>query len=196
MSRKLLRDELVTMFLAGHETTSLALMWTFYLLSQNPEARAKVLAEADASEDPMTLEYTDRALSESMRLYPPAYVIPRVAAEDTKLGAYDLERGAEVVIWIYFMHRDERWFPNAERFDPDRFLEKSDRIRHPHAYIPFGAGSRTCIGRHFATFEAKLILWAISRRWELELAPDAEVIPNPRITFGAKSGMRMRVKRR
>lgn len=193
MSRKLLRDELVTMFLAGHETTSLALSWTLYLLAKNPEERTRVEAEVDETEDPKALEVLGRALSESMRMYPPAYVVPRIAAEDTQIGGFHVERGAEVVIWIFHMHRDERWFPEPKKFDPDRFLDGSDRVRHPHAYIPFGAGSRTCIGRHFAMFEAKLILRDIMKRWQLDLAPGAKVTSQPRVTFGMKNGLRMKL---
>ncbi|MEQ9497027.1 MAG: cytochrome P450 [Deltaproteobacteria bacterium] len=196
MSRKQVRDELVTMFLAGHETTSLALMWTFYLLAQHPEIEARVHEEVAAAESFDRLPFTANVLKESMRLYPPAYVVPRVAVEDTELGGYTLERGAEVVVWIYFCHHDERWFTEPERFDPDRFAEGSDRVKHPHAYLPFGAGSRTCIGRHFASFEAQLLLATIVKRFSLSLAPDAKVAMNPRITLGAKHGMKMVVRDR
>lgn len=200
LSDQELRDHLVTLFLAGHETTSLALTWTWQLLAANPAVLARLHAELDAQlsdervglDDLERLPHLGRVLDESMRLYPPAYAIPRRAIRDTELGGYPVPACSEVVIWVYHLQRDARWFPDPARFDPDRF-EGEQGILHPHAYLPFGAGQRACIGRHFARFEAQLVLATIARRHHLEPATPVPVRPNPRITLGASGTVPMRL---
>jgi cytochrome P450 len=203
MSEALLRDEIVTLFVAGHETTSLALTWTFYLLAAHPEARERLEAEVDGlSGEPLDLgglerlAFTGRCLDEAMRLYPPAYALPRRVAEPVELGGFPLAPGDEVLMWIYHLHRHPRWFEAPETFDPDRFAPGSERVRHPRAFIPFGAGSRTCIGRHFARFEALILLARVARRYRLHRAGGEEIRPKPRITLGPSAPVRMRLEAR
>jgi cytochrome P450 len=176
MSPRELRDEVVTLFLAGHETTALSLTWALHLISTHPEIDAALFAEVDELNrrapahglEFETLDLTARCYKESLRLYPPAYVIPRVCLEPVTIAGYPLCPGDEVWLWIYFLQRDARWFQDPERFDPGRFLRDGEQARHPRAYIPFGAGSRTCIGRHFATLEAVLVLARVLQRYRLE----------------------------
>jgi cytochrome P450 len=198
------RDHLVTLFLAGHETTSHALTWTFYLLSQNPGAdralaaeSAQVLGDRAAGYDDLErLVYTEQALKEAMRLYPPAYSVARKATDDLEIGGYPVQRGSEVVAWIYMAHRDARWFPEPDRFLPERFSPENEAKLPKGAYLPFGAGPRICIGKSFAMLEAKLILATIARRFRLELAPGQRVDVRPRITLTPRYGMRMIVRAR
>lgn len=204
MSRQQLRDEIVTLFLAGHETTALALTWTLYLVSLHPEVERRIVDELDrvlGSERPSArlaqeLEYTERCVKEAMRLYPPVYVIPRVCAKPVQVAGYQVRPGAEVLCWTYFMQRDPRWFHLPDRFDPDRFLEEGDAAAHPEAYLPFGAGMRTCVGRHFAMLEAVLALACILRRFRLELLDGRPLRPLPRITLAPERPVHVVLKSR
>ena len=200
LERKALRDELVTLYLAGHETTALALTWTWWVLAQHPEWERKLHDEVDqilgdrspTAADLGTLDVTRRIINESMRLFPPVYALPRTAACETEVGGYRVPPGGEVLLWTYWAHRDPRWFVEPERFDPDRFLPKSDRIRHPHAFVPFGAGQRTCIGRNFAVMEAQLVLARIAQRYRLRPIDSRPAGLRPRITLGPARPLRMR----
>lgn len=204
MSRQQLRDELVTMFMAGHETTALALTWTLFLLSQNrPEERRmqeevdRVLGGRPATfEDLERLDYVRMVAQESLRIFPPLYLTPRVASQDTEVGGYPITKGSEILVWTYFLHRDERWFPDPARFWPERFLPDSDGVRHPHAFIPFGAGPRACIGRHFAMAELILMLATIAQRHELRLAPGQDVRLNARVTLAPQFPIKMEIMER
>lgn len=203
MTRQLLRDELLTMFLAGHETTSHALTWTFYLLSQHPEVEAKLHAELDAAlggrpptlADLRALPYTDMVLSEALRLYPPAPVVSRTAAEDTEVGGYPIPAGAEVIIWLYFTHHDPRWFPEPEAFRPERFAQGTPAAVRG-AFLPFGGGSRLCIGKEFALLEARLVLATVAQRFRLQLEPGQRVAPRFAVTLSPRHGMQMRLTQR
>lgn len=195
-----LRDELVTLFLAGHETTALALSWTWRILADHPEWEVQLHTEVDqvlrgrppTLDDVDALPITARIVQESMRLRPPVYALPRQAERDTEIGGYRVEAGAEVVLWPYWAHHDARWFPAPERFDPDRWLPDSKRVRHPRAFVPFGAGQRTCIGKSFALMEASLLLARWSQGFRLE-ALDPEWPPvSAQITLGMKRPLRMR----
>ncbi len=198
------RDEAITIFLAGHETTANALAWTWYLLSQNPEAEARLHAEVDAvlggrrpsAADLPRLPWTEMVLAESMRLYPPAWIIGRRAIEPYSVGGYDVPRGSIVVACQWVTHRDPRWFPEPERFDPERFLPEAKEARPRFAYFPFGGGRRVCIGEGFAWMEGVLVLAAIARRWRLRLAPGQEIVPAPSITLRPRDGIRMTLERR
>jgi cytochrome P450 len=204
MSKAQLRDELVTMFMAGHETTALSLTWAFYLLAENRDAEAKLHAEltgvlggrAPTFEDLEALPYTRMIVQESMRLFPPLYLTPRVAINDTEVAGYPVTKGSEVLIWTYFMHRDARWFPSPEEFRPERFLPGSDEIKHPHAFLPFGAGPRACIGRHFAMAETILMIATIAQHWRLLLVPGQDIRMNARVTLAPQFPIRMELEAR
>lgn len=198
-----LRDQLVTLFLAGHETTSHALTWTFYLLSQNPAAERALHEELDrvlgrgrdarlpTFEDLPQLPYTEMVLKESMRLYPPVYLLARRAAEDVEIGGYAIPKGSELVLWIYLTHHDARWFPEPDAFRPERFTAEAEAKLPKNAYVPFGAGPRACIGKTFAMIEARLLLATLAHAFRLEHAPGHRVAMNPRVTLNPKHGMQM-----
>ena len=204
LSLQEMRDQLVTLFLAGHETTSHALTWTLYLLSQNPAAESRLHAELDAVlagraptlADLDALPYTEQVIKESMRLYPPVYMIARQAAEDTTIGGHHVPRGSEVVLWVYLTHRDPRWFPDHASFRPERFAPEAEAALPKLAWLPFGAGPRACIGRGFAMMEAKLLLAVMAQRHRLALVPGHRVEVLPRVTLVPRHGMRMTVHAR
>lgn len=204
MTEQQLRDEMITMFLAGHETTAIAMSWTWYLLSQNPEAVAKLHEELDrvlqgrapTADDVPRLEYTNRVVTESMRLFPPAYGFGREAVEDCEVGGYHINARATVHMFPWILHRDERWFPEPERFNPDRWANDFAKTLPAFVYMPFGGGPRRCIGNTFAMMEAVLLVAAMAQRFKLTLAPDAVVEPFPSITLRPKYGMKMRVSER
>lgn len=197
MTDEQLRDEAMTIILAGHETTANALAWTWRLLSENPEARERLEAEVDqvledrtpGSEDAARLPYTRAVFAESMRLYPPAWVVARRALEPCGLGAFTLPAGALVLMSGWVTHHDARFYPEPFRFVPERWLEESSRPRF--AYYPFGGGSRICIGEQFAWLEGILVLATIAARWRLRLVPGHPAAPEPMITLRPKHGVRM-----
>lgn len=204
LSEKELRDQLMTLFLAGHETTSNALTWTLYLLSQNPGAYNKLRDEVDGVlagrsvrfEDLESMPYGDQVIRESMRLYPPVAVLARKAHEDTEIGPYPVAAGSEVIAWVYHTHRDPTHFPEPVAFRPERFAE-AERDKLPKmAYLPFGGGPRLCVGHAFAMLEARLILATLMQAVDFSLVPGHRVVPRLRITLGAKHGMRMRLRSR
>jgi cytochrome P450 len=200
LTEKELRDQLVTLFLAGHETTSHALTWTLYLLSQNPRAERALHEEIDhvlgdrdpTYEDLARLPYTEQVIHESMRLYPPVYSVARKAHEDTVIGDYPVPAGSEVILWIYMTHRDARFYPEPDAFRPERFTPEEEAKRPKLAHLPFGAGPRACIGKVFAMIEARLLLATFARRWRLELVAGQRVRPQPRITLVPRGGLKMR----
>jgi cytochrome P450 len=189
------RDELVTFLLAGHETTSNTLAWALYLLAKHPDVLREAQREVDlvlggrepASDDLEKLHLLDAILKETMRLYPPAYVLARRAVTDTSIGPWPVPRGSEVVVWIYFTHRDPRFFPEPTRFDPGRFSESEPAERTKLAYLPFGAGARACIGKVFATVEAKVALATLLGRFGFELRGQDRVTVKARITLTPKN---------
>ncbi len=198
MTDKQVRDEALTLFLAGHETTANALAWTWYLLSQNPEAEAKFHAEIDelngrapAFEDLPQLRYTEMVFSESLRLYPPAWAIGRRALEDYPIGDYVIPSQSIVLLSPFVTHRDPRWFAESDRFDPDRWLPEAAAARPKFSFFPFGGGARVCIGERFAWMEGVLLLAAIGQRWRWKLAPDQRVETKALITLRPKSGIAM-----
>jgi enediyne biosynthesis protein E7 len=190
-----LRHETITFLLAGHETTANALAWTFYLLSQNSDAERQLRAEVSAvlGECPPTvanlpqLKFTTMVIQEAMRLYPPIWAIERRAIADDVIGGFHIPAGSSVVISPYALHRNENFWPHAERFDPTRFATR------PRAYIPFGSGPRFCIGNEFAMMEARLIVPMVIQSCHLELVPGHPVEPLPSITLRPKNGLRMTV---
>ncbi|HST50505.1 MAG TPA: cytochrome P450 [Pyrinomonadaceae bacterium] len=205
MTDEQLRDEVMTLFLAGHETTANALTWCFYLLAQNPEAEARLHEELDTVlevgrapvvEDVPSLRYTEMVVAETMRLFPPAYAIGRLALEDHEVGGYFIPKGALVLVSQYVMHRDPRFFPCPTAFDPARFTTEAKEARPQFAYFPFGGGPRRCIGEGFAWTEAVLMLATLARRWRLRLAPGQTIERQPRITLRPKSSVLMKLERR
>jgi cytochrome P450 len=186
-----LRDQVLTLFLAGYETVANALAWTWMLLGQNPAAEMRLHEELDATlagrlptlDDMPRLEYTAMVLSESMRLYPPAWAMGREALEDISIGPYRLQEGTTVIFSQYMVHRDPRWFPHPERFWPERFTAEAKAARPRFAYFPFGGGGRQCIGESFAWMEATLALATIAQRWRLALVPGQTIEPQPKITL-------------
>jgi len=189
----------MTIFLAGHETTANALMWTWYLLSQSVEAEARLHEEVDrvlarrlpTVADIPALTWTERVVTESMRLYPPAWLIGRRAIEEYAFGPYVAPPRAILIMSPFIVQRDARWYADPERFDPARWTPEFKASLPPFAYFPFGGGPRRCIGESFAWMELVLIVAAIAQRWELRLVPGHPVAPQPLITLRAKHGMRM-----
>jgi cytochrome P450 len=199
MTDQQIRDEAMTIFLAGHETTANALTWTWYLLSQNPEVETKLHAELEAVlhcgspsfDDLQRLPYLMNVISESMRLYPPAWVIGRRAIEDYYARDFLIPAGSIVAMSQYVMHRDPRYYPDPEKFDPERWSPEARAQRPKFSYFPFGAGSRICIGEHFAWMEATLILAILCQKWNARLIPKHPVELRPTITLRPKHGMKM-----
>ncbi|HKG23295.1 MAG TPA: cytochrome P450 [Blastocatellia bacterium] len=199
-----LRDEAMTIFLAGHETTANALSWTWYLLSQNPEAEARMHEEIDAllegrlptAADVARLVYTTKVFSEAMRMYPPAWTVGRRALNEYAMGEYVAPAGSIILMSQYVTHHDPRFFPEPFKFDPERWTPEAQAARPKFSYFPFGGGPRLCIGEQFAWMEGVLILATLARQWRMRLAPDQVVEPEPLITLRPKFGMRMIVERR
>lgn len=203
-SERSLRDQVITIFLAGYETVANALSWTWYLLSQNPECERRFHAEIDCElqgrtptyDDIPRLRYAEMALAESMRLYPPAWAMGRYARNDFQLGDYFLPAKTTVLMSQYITHRDARFFPDPLRFDPERFTPEAKVRRTKFTYFPFGAGFRQCIGESFAWMEGVLMLATLGQRWKLRLVPNHRVEPEPLITLRPKFGMRMQIEAR
>jgi cytochrome P450 len=196
------RNEALTMFVAGHETIGNCLAWTWHLLSQNPEAEARLHAEVDAlgrpprAEDTARLSFAGRVVNESMRLYPPAWLMTRRPVEDFPLAGFVLPAGSYVHVSQYLMHRDPRYFPDPERFDPDRWLPERECTRPKFSYFPFGGGGRKCVGESFAVMEGVLVLATVAQRYRLRAIPGHRVEPEPYVTLRPRNGLPMRVERR
>ena len=203
MTDKQLRDEAMTLFLAGHETTANALSWTWYQLAQQPEVAARFYAHLDevlggrtpTAADYPRLQYVEMVLAESMRLFPPAWAVSRLALEDVTIGDWLVPRGAVVVAAQAVMHRDARFWPEPERFDPRRFTSEAKLQRPKLAYFPFGAGPRICIGEGFAWMEGVLLLATVAQRWRFELLSQ-NVKAQASITLRPNGGIQMRAHRR
>ena len=204
MSDQQLRDEVITLLLAGHETTALNLSWSWYLLAKHPEVEAKLHAELDTvlagrtpnAADLPKLQYTDRVIRETLRLYPPAWRIFRRNVESLTIGEYTLPPGTNIVMSQWVTHRDPRWFPEPDHFNPDRWKEESAAKLPRFAYFPFGGGPRVCIGAGFAMMEATLLLAAIAQRYRLRLTPNQRVEPLASITLRPKNGVRVQLEER
>jgi len=206
MSDEQLRDEVMTLFLAGHETTAIALSWSCYLLGQHSQVEAKlreelvtVLGDREPTpEDLPRLRYTEMVLKESMRLYPPVWRIARKAIANCEIGGYLVTAGTNIFIFQSLTQRDARWFTNPDAFDPERWRE--DPIRSAKiprfAYFPFGGGHRVCLGAAFAMIEATLLLAMIHQKFHLDLVPGHLVEPLPSVTLRPKNGIRVITHRR
>ena len=203
-NRQQLRDNVMTIFLAGHETVANALTWTFYLLSQNPKEEKMLQYEVDSvfhdednvasvAKDISKLEYTQRVFAESMRLYPPAWAIGRQTIEDCKIGGYVIPAGSSILMSQYLMHHDFRYFPQPERFDPERWSPQEKAKRPRFSYFPFGGGVRSCIGETFAWMEGILVIATIARRWKMQVMRGHPLVLQPLVTLRPKHGMQMRL---
>ncbi len=199
MTDRQVRDEALTLFLAGHETTATALTWTWYALSQNPEVEEKLRTEIDALlgnrlptyEDLPNLSYTEKVFAETLRLYPPAWAVGRMVLNDTRIYNYQVPHGAICLLSPYVMQRHPRYYPNPERFDPERFSPEAKQSRPKFAYFPFGGGPRVCIGERFAWMEGVLLLATIAQRWKFNLVPNQIIEPHPQITLRTRHGVKM-----
>jgi len=204
MSDEQVRDEALTLFLAGHETTANAMTWTWHLLSQHPDVEARFHAEIDAAlagrtpaaDDLPRLPYTRRVFSESLRCFPPAWVVGRRLLSDYDMGGYTLPARSIVLLCQSVTHQDPRFWPDPDRFDPDRWTPEAEAARPKFAFFPFGGGPRVCIGEQFAWMEGVLLLAALGQKWRLRLAPGQVVAAQPIITLRPKYGMRMLVESR
>ncbi|MGE0243580.1 MAG: cytochrome P450 [Nitrososphaeraceae archaeon] len=205
MNDQQLRDEVMTIFLAGHETTANVLTWTFYLLSEHPEIDARLQKEIYSVfdnksnisfDDIQKLEYTTKILAESMRLYPPAWAIGRQAINDCKIGKYTISSGSIILMSQYVMQRNPLYFPDPNSFNPDRWTDEFKKNLPRFSYFPFGGGIRSCVGEPFAWMEAILIIAIINRLWKMNKIPSNKVVLKPLITLRPKNGMHLKITRR
>ena len=203
MPDKQLRDEVMTILLAGHETAAVSLSWIWYLLAQNPDVEQKLYAElshvlngrSPAVADLSELRYTERVVKEAMRLYPPVWALVRNLINDCEIGGYRIPAGASVIMSPWVMHRDPQHYDEPERFNPDRWLDERTGAAK-FTYFPFGAGPRSCIGSSFAMMEAVLVLATIAQRYKIAVVQDRPIEPLPTITLRPKHGVRALITRR
>ena len=204
MTDKQVRDEALTLFLAGHETTANAMTWTFYLLSQNPDKEAKLHEELDRVlggktpfEDYPNLKYTEAVFAESMRLFPPAWAIGRLSIEEHEFGGYKIPKNALVLLSPYVTQRDARFWENADEFVPERWEKQSIKeAGNKFIYFPFSRGVRSCIGESFAWMEGVLLIATFVQKWKLRLLPEQKIGLKPLMTLRPKFGMKMRIEDR
>ncbi len=204
MSDRQVRDEVVTLFVAGHETTALALLFSFILLSEHPAARERLEAEVDAVlgdrpprlEDLEHLPFCAAVVHEAMRLYPPAWVIAREAMEDIEIGGHVMRRGDQIMVAPWLSHRDPRYFPEPLAFEPERWLGDLEKRLPRMAYLPFGGGPRVCIGNHFALMEIRLVLAALTRRLRFDWSGAPPLTLAPSVTLRTRDPIRVHVHRR
>jgi cytochrome P450 len=203
LTEEQLRNETITLLLAGHETTANALTWTWYLLSQHPEAADRVRAEVTAvlgertptADDLPKLVHTSRVVREAMRLYPPIWIMERRVLADDEVGGFHIAAGTSLLLSPFVTHRHPDFWDRPDEFDPERFAPERTASRHPYAYFPFGGGQRLCIGNHFAMAEALVIVAMAAREFRLELAAGQKVVPQPGITLRVRDGLRVQLVR-
>ncbi|HWO43958.1 MAG TPA: cytochrome P450 [Candidatus Eisenbacteria bacterium] len=204
LSDRQVRDEVVTMFIAGHETTANMLAWTWYLLARHPEVERRLYREIDGLlagrmpgfQDVPKLPYTKMVIQESMRIYPPVVLLYRKVFADREFGGFFIPSGSTIAVSPYTTHRHPDFWEDAERFDPERFTPERHANRPHYAYFPFGGGPHLCMGNVFAMMEGAVILSAIAARYSLRLEPGEPVEPDPFITLRLRSGLRMSLERR
>ncbi|MEV4483212.1 cytochrome P450 [Micromonospora coxensis] len=201
VGRLRMRDELVTLLLAGHETTASTLGWTFHLLDRHPEIRERVRAEAvqvlgdrlPVHEDLARLRFTAQVINEAMRLYPPVWMLSRISQGPDEIGGYHVPAGVDVLICPYTLHRHPDFWDEPDRFDPDRFDPARSGGRPRYAYVPFGAGPRFCVGNHLGLMEATFVTAMVVRELRLTADPSYEVVPEPMLSLRIRGGLPMRV---
>jgi cytochrome P450 len=204
VARTRLRDELITLLLAGHETTASTLGWSLYLLDRNPEVWQRMHEEAvtvlgdrdPTDEDLRGLRYTGNVIQEVIRLYPPVWILTREAVEEDVVNGYVVPAGSDVVVCPYTLHRHPDFWPEPERFDPDRFAPDRAGDRPRYAHIPFGAGPRFCVGSHLGLMEATFVLALLARELRLHTAPEHKVTPQPMLSLRLGGGLPMTVATR
>ncbi len=204
MSDLQVRDEAMTIFLAGHETSANALAWSWYLLSQHPEAEAQFHDEVDRTlngrtprmDDVANLKVTARVFAEALRLYPPLWATGRRAIRECRIGDRTIAAGSVVILSQFVTHRDARWFPDPDAFDPERWTTEARSARPRFSYFPFSAGSRACLGEAFAEMEGVLCLAALAQKWKLRLVPGHPIALQPQLTLRARNGIKMRIESR
>ena len=204
MSALQLRDEVMTLLLAGHETTAASLSWVWLLLAQHPDIEQQLGRELDellagrspTVQDVPNLALAERTVREAMRLYPPAWAIVRTAVQDVELAGYRVPAGSTIIMSQWVMHRDPRFYDEPEEFRPDRWLEERYRSAPRFSYFPFGGGPRICVGASFAMTEAVLVLATIAQRWQMRLTSEAAPEPVPGITLRPRNGLKLSVSRR
>lgn len=202
-TKQQIRDEIITFFIAGQETTSNSLCWTWYLLSQNPKIEEKFYEKVDTVlegklpgiQDIQSLKLLENIFKEGLRMFPPAWIISRRATEDYEVNGYIIPTGSDIYMSQYIVHHDDRFYDEPYKFNPDRWNEEKEDFPR-FAFFPFGGGTRRCIGEPFAYMEAVLILAVISQRWKLELQPNFKVEMEPLITIRPKNGMNMIARKR
>ncbi len=199
-----IRDQIMTFFMVGNETPATGLMWTWYLLAENPEVATKLHNEVDhvlgdrlpSGQDCDRLRYTRMVFAESMRLYPPVWLMTRRAVRDTKINGFVIRSGSYVHVSPFVTHRDARYFPEPERFDPERWTSEAAAARPKFSYFPFGGGSLQCIGEGFAWMQGVLTIATLARRWRMRLVPGHRIELDPHITLRSRYGMPMILERR
>jgi cytochrome P450 len=199
-----IRDEVLTLLLAGHETTANALTFAWWLLAQHPDAAAKLYEEVTAvlqgrlptASDLEGLRYTRMVFSEALRLYPPAWIIGRQALADHAIGGYTIPAGASIMLSPWAMHHDARYYPDPYRFDPERWTPAAQAARPKYSFFGFGAGSRVCIGEHFAWMEGTLILATLAQRWQVQPVTTAPLALRAAITLRPRDGVPLVIRRR
>ena len=198
------RDEALTLFLAGQESTANSLVWTWYLISTHPEVEKKVHEEVDSVlngrlptlDDLGKLSYTQNVFKEALRLYPPAWAVARHVKEDYEVGGYVIPAGADIFMSQYVVHRDPRLFREPDRFIPERWSTNETKDLPRFAYFPFGGGTRRCIGEPFAWMEGVILIATIASKWKMRLVPHQKIVPQALITIRPKNGMNMIMERR
>jgi cytochrome P450 len=204
LPRQQVRDEVMTLLLAGHETTAVALSWTWLLLSQNPDVERKLWSElrdvlgarSPSMRDLPNLPYTDRVIKEAMRLYPPVWALVRTAKNDCEIGGYQIPAGATVLMSQWVMHHDPRYYDEPQRFNPDRWPDERAKAAPQYAYFPFGGGPRSCIGAAFASAEASLVLATIAQKFQVRVDQRSLATPMPTITLRPRDGIRVLLTKR
>lgn len=206
MSDKQLRDEIVTIYVAGHETSGYCLSWTLYLLTQHPDKLEKLREEVDGvferrngklgGEGLRELQYTKQVVEESLRLYPTAHIVGREAVEEDHVGEHVIPKGGLVLLLIYAVHRDPEFWTDPEVFMPERFAPEFEKTRPKNVFLPFGAGPRMCIGNNFAMMEIIMVLAKMVHHFDFSLVPGQEIEPQPMITLRPKNGIRLVLKER
>jgi cytochrome P450 len=199
MSDELVLSESMQLLVAGHETSSNALSWLLYLLSSRPDCLEKLRQEFDSVLGDAPLSYSDvprfefatQVIQEALRLYPPFWMIDRMAVHDDRVGDLAIPRGSTVIVFVYGAHHAQRYWQDPESFDPERFSKPNEKLHTPFTYLPFGGGPRGCIGGNYAMLQILMILTSLLRKYDLQLSPDQTIEPRPMVILRPKHGIRM-----